>query len=357
MELKYLIITGVALFCLIASFAALYFINLHSGLRDSPRGGIYPAAAGTLIFSVGSLALVWLFPDFSDFISAAGFNSLVAPLVAVAILSVVYAFSPSPKFSAIALVAFAALIVFFSPASLLAFSNNLPLWANQLLTLLLWLFIAFGLRILNGLDGLVPIELIAVGCGLFIIALIGGTPLLIGFSALCLTAVAVALLLYNSYPAQLKISNGGTELLGFVLGWLIITASAEGAAPSAFILALFPLYEITVALLKRITFLPRYRDIIANTAYYQISLSGLNPAFISSYIGKFNLVLVIFACFQIFAPNTYSLPILCILVTAWNLHRLSNWDTASGSLKDINRRFVKDFKNGIADIKKNLNKD
>lgn len=357
MELKYLIITGVALFCLIASFAALYFLNLYSNLKDSPRNGIYPAAAVTLISSAGSLALVWLLPDFFDFISAATVESLAAPLVAAAILSVVYAFSPSPKLSSFALVTAAALVVFFSPASLLAFSASLPVWANQLLTLLLWLFVAFGLRILNGLDGLVPIELIAIGCGLFIIALIGGTPLLIGAGALCLTASAVALLLYNYYPSQLIINKGGTELLGFVLGRLIITASAEGAAPSVFILALFPLYEITVALLKRITFLPRYHDIIANATYYQISLTGLNPAFIIGYIGKFNLVLVLFACFQIFAPNTYSLPILCVLITAWNLHRLSNWDTTASSLKDINRRFVKDFKNGIADIKKNLNKD
>ena len=66
------------------------------------------------------------------------------------------------------------------------------------------------------------------------------------------------------------------------------------------------------------------------------------------------IVLILFACFQVFAPNSYSLPLLCTIIVLWNVYRLYYWQNQPKNLSEINREFVDEFKTGLNNVKKNL---
>ena len=126
---------------------------------------------------------------------------------------------------------------------------------------------------------------------------------------------------------------------------------------TSLIFSLYYIVEVIWAGLKKLSRKPQYQEIVPNTFYYQTNLSGLSPDIISENIFKLDALLVIFGCFQIYAPNSYSLAILGVILTFWFLNHLRNWQVAERSLGEINREVVKDLKENVEDIKKNLDKD
>ena len=138
------------------------------------------------------------------------------------------------------------------------------------------------------------------------------------------------------------------------LGWLVISFAAEGSGASAYILCLYLIIETAWAVLKKLTFLKAFADIKTNPVYYQSNISGLHPVLIANHINRNNIVLILFACFQVFAPNSYSLPLLCTIIVLWNVYRLYYWQNQPKNLSEINREFVDEFKTGLNNVKKNL---
>ena len=357
METKFVIMSVGFIFCLIASFSILAFLNRSERINARPRlKQILPSFTLIAVFGLSSLATVWIIPEFDDFISPLTHASLLLPIAAALIIALLPQVGSKAWIRYIIITLLTAGLVFCGGPVLKIFGTETPA-ADKILSMGVWLGITFLFRIINGICALYLIEISSICLGILILSLIGGTPALIGIMALYLTGTALALLAYNWYPPAMQFTNRAMDSFGFLCGFLMLAAAEEGAGSSVLIFALYPLIELLVAIAKKLTFLPRFQDITSNTFYLQTNLSGLNPGLIGKYIIKLNIVMVLFGIFQLFAPNAYSLPVFSAVYALWNLHRLKNWESGSGSLKEINRQFVQEVKSGLNEIKNNLNKN
>lgn len=234
------------------------------------------------------------------------------------------------------------------------FEGTLPFWLDRLTIALIWSLFAWAYKYLDGLEGIVAVQTVTPLCGMVILAFLGAIPILTGCFSAVFALIITAYAVYNWYPAQLRLTTSGCQALGFLTAWLFMLAAREGSASCALIFSLYYIVEVIWAGLKKLSRKPQYQEIVPNTFYYQTNLSGLSPDIISENIFKLDALLVIFGCFQIYAPNSYSLAILGVILTFWFLNHLRNWQVAERSLGEINREVVKDLKENVEDIKKTL---
>lgn len=358
MEFKYLIAAAGFIFCLIASFALLSFLNNAGWAAGHPRlSRKLPVVFISGVMLAAVLSITSLYPEYYDYISPVGTFAILLPLIAAGILIISNLLINRGViwFILVAVVATAA--VWAVPQLKFLLIPGLSPLCNRLLAIALLLSATFSLRLLNGIPGLALSQVFFIALGIFFLSLFGGLPAQLGIIGLCFSACALAFLIYNWYPPKLNLSDQAADILAFLTGWLILFSSAEAAGSSIFIFAALWICEALVALLKKLTFLKAYADTAANTATYQASLSGLSPAVICNYTARLNIILLLFGCFQIFAPNYYSLPALCMVIIFWQLYRLNNWEDIPDNLQEVNRRFVTDVKSGVDSLKKNLRKD
>lgn len=358
MELKYVIAAAGFIFCLLTSFAMLSFLSNSGWTARHPRLGLkLPAVVICGIMLAAVLSITFFYPQYYDYINPVGTYTVLLPLIAAGILIIAGLFINRGIIWFILLAIVAAAAVWAAPRLHFSFISGLSPIENRLLAIALLLSATFSLRLLNGIPGLALSQVFFIALGTFFLSLIGGLPTQLGIIGLCFSACTLVFLIYNWYPPKLNLSDQTADIFAFLTGWLVLFAAAEGAGSSVFIFASLWICEAVIALLKKLTFLKSYADTAANTISYQAGLSGLSPSVICNYTIRLNIVLLLFGCFQIFAPNYYSLPALCIVIILWQLYRMANWQDIPDNLRAVNRRFIKDVKSGVDTLKKNLRKD
>ncbi|MCA8932002.1 MAG: glycosyltransferase family 4 protein [Rhodospirillaceae bacterium] len=145
------------------------------------------------------------------------------------------------------------------PGDALVFQGLLPLVADRLLTALAWLWFVNLFNFMDGIDGITGSELASIGGGLALAVslaapagLAAGADPALPFYALVLAAAGLGFLVWNWHPAQVFLGDVGSVPLGYLTGWLLITAAAMGLWPAAVILPLYYLTDATATLLRRL---------------------------------------------------------------------------------------------------------
>jgi UDP-GlcNAc:undecaprenyl-phosphate GlcNAc-1-phosphate transferase len=118
------------------------------------------------------------------------------------------------------------------------FDMDMPMWIGLLLTLLFLVGVSNAVNLADGLDGL------AGGLSFLTLAGIAYLSYLSHDSAVLLLTVAflgglLGFLRYNTYPARIFMGDGGSQLLGFVMGVLAILLTNSTRGPFTPSLALF----------------------------------------------------------------------------------------------------------------------
>ncbi len=346
MNLQNIFLASGLLICLFASLISFGILVRRANSQ------IHPALIITGLAFAGAAVCICFACDYQDFISPVSEISFLAPLLA----SVPVAFMMHGTFR----LPLRALVMFVCATAVLMgfnfefpFSESLPAPAWQLLMALLWTFFALSLRLMNGLPALAASQVSSAGFGLLLLYFLGATPFAVGFTGGCLAAAAAGFLLYNWYPSTIELPDNDADLLGFFLGGLLIWCCAEGAAAPAVIFILLTLCEAVFALIQKLTFLPRYAETKENTAYAKAAALRLSPAAIASFVLKINVLLILFGCFAIYAPNQTSLLLICTVITMWQLYRLMNWNTLSAGFRDTNQNVIKELKKNFSAFKKN----
>lgn len=336
------------LFCLIGGFLVFELINKKG--RPSFNAPFFALSCllATVIIIIN--LFYWVPSDFISGISQASFIAPAVVLVGLCLLSLGFS---SLVLQFLALVAAIGAIV-FGFGLFVSFSEALPPILNQFFTAFLWVAICYVPRVINLNIGLVSIQTLTISLGCFILYSIGVLPLAIGVLALSIsTLFACWLLVSRQYPHVL-ISDKMCNLLGFVLGWLVVYAAIEGVGSCVLIFGLYPLLEVLFALAQKLTFLPQFAIVKNNTFYIRLADKSMPPAVINRYLLRTDAMCIFFGCFQVFAPNSYSIPVFCLLAVLWQLYRLYTWQGASESIKEINQKFVANVKNNLSEISENL---
>jgi UDP-N-acetylmuramyl pentapeptide phosphotransferase/UDP-N-acetylglucosamine-1-phosphate transferase len=131
------------------------------------------------------------------------------------------------------------------------FQGLLPPLADRLATAVLWLWFVNLFNFMDGIDGISGVEAISIGLGLALVGQLGGLASDLVALPVLLSAAALGFLAWNWPPAKLFLGDVGSIPLGYLLGWLLLAAAAQGQWAAALILPLYYLADATVTLAKR----------------------------------------------------------------------------------------------------------
>ena len=212
------------------------------------------------------------------------------------------------------------------------FQGLLPLWLDRLLAALAWLWFVNLFNFMDGIDGIAGVESASLGVGLALVFLLSGLILPAGL-ALLATAAALGFLLVNWHPARIFLGDVGSVPLGFLLGWLLLLAAAEGAWAAALILPGVYWADATVTLLRRACRGERVWRAHREHFYQRAVQRGLRHDQVARRIALANAGLVLLALVSVLPsalPAAASLPALpwlalaaALLLVALLLRRLA----------------------------------
>ena len=156
------------------------------------------------------------------------------------------------------------------------FQGLLPTWLDLAAAGLLWVWFLNLFNFMDGIDGLAAGETVAIALGLVVIAAVGG-----GGSApfaAVLAAAALGFWWWNADPARIFLGDVGSVPLGFVLGWLLLAAAADGWWAPPAILPLYFVADATLTLLRRLARRERIWQAHREHYYQQAVGNGVSHA-------------------------------------------------------------------------------
>lgn len=318
--------------------AAVFFSSLvkNNFLRENHFSAAI-SVCGAILFGLCPVIAVFWYPY--DFINNFRlWQFLIPPATTVLIIAALFIRRP---FVVAAAVFAAALISVFAAGFEIVIIPAVPLFANQLLAAIILSCFALGWRTLSGLNPLPQTQGISVCIGFLILYFLGCAPLVLG---ICSAGILAALIIAYLYSKVQPIGLNASPFLGFVIGWLGLISYNEYLFSCFIIFTTFYLLELVVCLARKLTFLPQYKEIAYNGITLQAYSEGLPSYMVIRTIWNTDILLIIFGIFQIHANNNYSIPIFTALITCWQLYRISNWQTASQTLKETNRELVNEVK-------------
>ncbi|MGB8274608.1 MAG: glycosyltransferase family 4 protein [Alphaproteobacteria bacterium] len=241
-----------------------------SHAMPTPRGG----GIGILVVLLPAFALIALATrDAAAPVYAVLGAALM--LAAVSFWDDVKGLTPGVRLAAQAAAVAFALVGFTDDA--LVFQGLLPPGLDRLAAGVAWIWFINLFNFMDGIDGIAGSETASIGAGLFAVAALVpgafGTAHAIGLYGLILAAAAAAYLWWNWEPARVFLGDVGSVPLGFLLGWLLLSAAATGAWAVALILPLYYLADATITLVRRM--IARERVWVAHTQhFYQRATRG-----------------------------------------------------------------------------------
>ncbi len=205
------------------------------------------------------------------------------------------------------------------------FSNGLlPPLAERVILCLAWILFTGFYYNLNGVDGVVSIQSLAVVLGLFLMFLIGIMPELYSGWNLNFACLLLALAFFTNYPSIISLDKVSCQTLGFIVGWLSLLATVEGNGSCVLILNMYYIYEVVVALFKKLNFQRQFKILMNNMFYNQLAAAGIAPQKICEFVSQTNLILILLAGFQIYAPNQYTMVIVAFFTMFWITSRITS---------------------------------
>ena len=214
-----------------------------SHAHPTPRGGglgvlavLLPAWVAVLAYvGTGPQPLVWLVP-----LAALG-------LAAISWLDDVRGLGVGPRLAAHLIAAVAGAVAL--PGSLT--QGLLPGPVDFALAVVAWVWFVNLFNFMDGVDGIAGVEAVALGGGVFAFGLVA-PPFGAGhLHALAVAATAAGFLVWNWHPARVFLGDVGSIALGYLLGWLLLAAAADGLWLPAAIVALYYFADSGLTIVRR----------------------------------------------------------------------------------------------------------
>lgn len=180
------------------------------------------------------------------------------------------------------------------------FGGIAPLQADRILTGFLWIWFMNSLSISEKTNGPTSIETISIATGLCLIAVFAGAfPSALSVYSLILGASVTGFLWWNWPPAKIRMGDSGAIPIGFLLGYLLLTAANNGYH---YVAAVAPAYLIAETV---VTYLIRTFSANKNAPYYyqRARQNGFSEASIARYIIGVNILLVFLAARCVIDPE------------------------------------------------------
>lgn len=184
------------------------------------------------------------------------------------------------------------------------FGGLFPLWFDRILTAILWLWFINLFSFMDGIDGLAASEMICIGMGLCLIAVLTDvfSDALSSYS-LIVAAGACGFLWWNWHPAKIRLGEVGSIPIGFLLGYLLVLASLAGYGAAALILPAYYLADGAISVLCRLWQRLRGRPGTVDSYFQMAVRRGWRPDMVARTIFGINWLLVLPATLSVINPD------------------------------------------------------
>lgn len=347
--MSHLMIVGAAFVISFVLTSFLYsFLIRFEVYRRINFTAIASVVLGSVIVSAISLMFGW---DKFDFVSNIGFWSFLAPLIG---LGIIFATCFVNRVHAVETgVLVASIIGVFGGDLFIDLIPTAPVYVNKICSVLIWFLFSLGIRTVAVLTPVLQVQGITISCGFVLLFIFGASPFMIGvFSAALLASMCVAYLNCSNKPFEAEFS----PIIGYIIGWLGLISNNEMLLPCYIILVMFCFVEMGISLIRKLTFLNKYKNFRENSFVVQIYKSGIAPMMIIKSLWMLSGIVVIFAVFQANGVNNYSIPIFIGIVTLWHIYKLVNWREEEKNWKEVNKETVSEIKETIGTVVKEIKK-
>ncbi|MBE6444500.1 MAG: hypothetical protein E7019_00370 [Alphaproteobacteria bacterium] len=338
MTLQHIIIASVFLIC----FAGSLIIKHFCSTKTYPSLGIFALLYGSIFF------YALYANNTTDIISSSDIWSFYTPF-GFALLYLVFFFIKTPAFirfiTTFATISF--LIFYFDYSS--HSHINIPKTIEQLSLIGLWLFLIYGLKIINVFPTQIYRIINVFGLGIFILSIIGATPFALGIAGGVLCATTLPFVSNRRYQTK-PLSDIETEATGVLIGAFTVCGTAE-ASLSSLLIFLLPFFCESVYALIKMIFKKTPKKQIKHYTAFGLAKSTNCPVIILEHFWTRNgLMALLLGCFQAFAPNNYSLFIFCSFVILWQQHRITNWQEEPYNLVNTTAATISSLKENTQKI-------
>ncbi len=293
--------------------------------------------------------LYFVLPDMQDIIVNVEYRNIFISFILAALIYVAYVVEIKWLLSSLIVIS-AAVVTYLIPDNVLIFENQIPFIYDRLIVFSAILLVTFFSKILNGMSAIFGIFMLTGLCGSVLVSLVGGLPLSYGFIASALAGLWLAFLRYNWYPSEVELSDGACCSASFLLSCFFLYASCEFAGPSMLILSTYFIAEILWCVVRRYVLRLKETYLYNNTAYFSSYMKDISISAILISVIKIGIVNVIFATFQVYAINSFSIPVFSLVVNLWLLNMLYNAGEKELTFKETNEAIINEVKNSIKTI-------
>ena len=184
------------------------------------------------------------------------------------------------------------------------FSATFPVWLNKSITIILWMWFINLFSLMDGIDGMSPMEMICIGMGMCLITVLSGSifPDTLSSYALIVVTAGCGFLWWNWHPAKILMGEVGSIPIGFLLGYLLLLTITSGYPYAA---AILPAYHVSDATLTAIRRLYKGKKLFTpypDYYYLRALRSGRKQDAVVRYIFGINFLLIFQAVFSVIDP-------------------------------------------------------
>ena len=308
-----IVISGLA----IASAAVVGMVRrqlLHRQILDRPNtrsSHTAPVPRGGGIGVLIVLLPCWLIADLllADRVAAAlPIPFLAAGLAALSWIDDLHSLPQIPRLLGQALAVGVGVALLPAPV----FQGILPPFLDAAVTVILWLWFINLYNFMDGIDGMAGVETVAIGLGLFLIMTVSGEVHLgqAPWQALAIAGTAIGFLYWNWRPARIFLGDVGSIPAGFLAGWLLLWAAANGLWVAALILPLYYLGDASLTLAGRLIRRENILNAHRKHFYQRAVQSGRSHATVVSMVLIANVALIAHAAVATIVGEVAALPAL-----------------------------------------------
>jgi UDP-N-acetylmuramyl pentapeptide phosphotransferase/UDP-N-acetylglucosamine-1-phosphate transferase len=198
------------------------------------------------------------------------------------------------------------------PRGFQVFPDILPLAVERALIVLGAVWFVNAINFLDGLDWMTVAVVVPMTLGIAGLQALGAVPAEVGLLGLALLGAILGFAAFNKHPAKVFLGDAGSLPIGFCLAFMLIFV-AKAHLAAAFLLALYPLADATLTLLRRIVageaFLSPHK-----THFYQRAVTqGLRVPQVTARVFLLGLILASLAVVTVIA-RSLPVDILCLIL-------------------------------------------
>lgn len=273
----------------------------------TPRGGGIGVIAALLLMMP---LLAWFGTEMPP-------HTIIFGVAVLALISWVDDLRPLPAWVRLLAHATTVIAVLWSNPALTDYLGHplaLTRWAGMFVIAGLWVWFINLFNFMDGIDGISGVQTGAMGVGIVCISVLAaGAPGTEGSVAAILVGSALGFMVWNWHPARIFLGDVGSIPLGFLLGWLLLEALAQGHWAAAMILPVYYLADATITLCRRALRGAPVWKAHREHFYQQAVQKGWSHAAVSALILGLNSLLVVLA---VAAETEIVLPELAVAAAA-----------------------------------------